>query len=123
MVHDEDRWVTTFNFLSKSWLLFEYSFKFGVIIFDVSDGLSETSPDIVVIFVFEDTSLRNVTIFKQFFMNILLAHKKIEVDVQHDRSVGDKYMFHVVVLVRSIFVPDEITNKTTNHETITAHLL
>lgn len=57
MIHDKDRWIAAFDFLTQSRLLLENTFESSIVVFNVSDGLREASLDVVVVFVFEDPCL------------------------------------------------------------------
>lgn len=56
-------------------------------------------------------------------MNILLTHQKVQVDVQHYRCVGHKNMLHIVILIRSVLVPNKVPNESSNHKSVSTYLL
>jgi len=56
-------------------------------------------------------------------MNVILIDKEAEVDIKHNCCISHKDMLHVIVLLRFIFIPNEISNKSLHYITITTHLL
>lgn len=56
-------------------------------------------------------------------MDVLLIHQELEVDVQQHCRVGHEDVLHVVVLVGTIAVPDEVPDETLHYEPVAAHLL
>ena len=56
-------------------------------------------------------------------MNIFLCDEKAEVNIEHDSSICDEYVFHIEVLIRSVFIPYEISYKSFHNEPIFADLL
>lgn len=53
-------------------------------------------------------------------MNIILAYQKVEIYVEHNSSIGDKNMLHVVVLLRFVLVPNEVADKPFHNVSISA---
>ncbi len=53
-------------------------------------------------------------------MDVALANQKVEINVEHDSSIGYKDVFHVIVLLRFVLVPNEISNKPFHNIAITA---
>lgn len=56
-------------------------------------------------------------------MNVLLTNQEVKVNVQHHSCVCNKDMLHVVVLIRSVLIPYEVTDKSSHHEPVAADRL
>ena len=56
-------------------------------------------------------------------MDVLLRHQKAEIYVQHNSCVCYEDMLHVEILVRFVFVPDEISYEPTHYKSVFAELL
>ena len=68
MIQDENVGLTVFDFLFKGRVLLEYFLEFRVIVLDISDRLCQTGLHIGIVFILEDTSLREITVLKQILM-------------------------------------------------------
>jgi len=56
-------------------------------------------------------------------MNIVLINQKAEVDIKHNCCISYKDVFHVIVFLGFVFIPNKIPNKSFHYITITTHLL
>jgi len=74
MIKYENRRITTPNFFLKRWLLLKYFLKFRIVLFYISDRFGKTALNVIVIFIFKDSSLRYITIFQYFLMYIFFLH-------------------------------------------------
>lgn len=56
-------------------------------------------------------------------MNVVLVDQKVKVYIQHHSCIGYEDMFHIVVLLRLIFIPNEISDESLHDVSIPAELL
>lgn len=56
-------------------------------------------------------------------MNVALTNQEAEVNVEHNGGVSHKDMLHVVVLLRFILIPDEVSDESFNNVSIPTQLL
>jgi hypothetical protein len=56
-------------------------------------------------------------------MDIFFCDKKTEVDIKHYGSICDKDVFHIKIFIRSIFVPDKVSDKSFHNKPVLAKLL
>lgn len=118
MIQDKDRRIARFNLFFKSRLLLQYLLKFRVILLHITHRLCQTKLNIIVILIPKHPTIRYIRIFQYLLMNILLLYQKFQINIQHYRSIRHKDMLHVVILVRSVFVPYEISNETLHHKSV-----
>jgi hypothetical protein len=118
MIENEDRRIARFNFFFESRLLLQYLLKFRVILFHITHRLCQAELHVVVILVSKHSAIRNIRVFQYLLMDVLFLYQKFQINIQHYRSICHKDVLHVVILVRSIFVPYEISNETLHHKSV-----
>lgn len=122
MVQDEDRWIAWFDLLLQCWLLLQYLLELWVILLNISNRFSETKLNKVVIFVLEHSAFGYVRVLKNFLMNVFFFYQKFQVDIEHNCSICNKDVLHIVIFIRPVLVPYEISDETLYHEPISAQL-
>lgn len=118
MIKNEDRRIARFNFFFESRLLLQYLLKLRVILFHITHWLCQAELHVVVILVSKHPAIRNIRVFQYLLMDVLFLYQKFQINIQHYRSICHKDVLHVVILVRSVFVPYEIPNETLHHKSV-----